>query len=61
MIPHLDNVLFTYLSAYRKEYSCQHVLLRLIEKWRPCLDENKVVGAILMDLSEAFDTLLHAY
>ena len=59
MIPYLDNVLSTYLSAYRKRYSCQHVLLRLIEKWRQCLDESKVVGAILMDLSKAFDALLH--
>ena len=55
----LDNVLSTYLSAYRKGYSCQYVLLRLIEKWRQCLDENKVVGAILMGLSKAFDALPH--
>ena len=59
MVPYLDNVLSTYLSAYRKGYSCQHVLLRLIEKWRQCLDQNKVIGAILIDLSKAFDTLLH--
>ena len=42
-VPYLDNVLSTYLSAYRKGYSRQHVLLRLIEKWRQCLDQNKVV------------------
>ena len=47
------------LSAYRKNYSIQHVLLRLIENWRRCLDENKVVGAVLMDLSKAFDCLSH--
>ena len=43
----------------RKNYSCQHVLLRMIEMWRRCLDEDKVVGAILMDLSKAFDSLPH--
>ena len=59
MVPYLDNVLSTYLSAYRKGYSCQHILLRLIEKWRQCLDQNKVVGAILIDLSKAFDALPH--
>ena len=66
MVPYLDNVLSTYLSAYRKGYSCQNVLLKLIEKWRQCLekwrqclDQNKVVGAILIDLSKAFDALPH--
>ena len=47
------------LSAYRKNYSTQHVLLHLIENWRHCLDENKVIGAVLMDLSKAFDCLSH--
>ena len=47
------------LSAYRRNYSTQHVLLRLIENGRHCLDENKVVGAVLMDLSKAFDCLSH--
>ena len=59
MVPYLDNVLSTYLPAYRKGYSCQHVLLRLIVKWRQCLDQNKVVGAILIDFSKAFDALPH--
>ena len=46
-------------SAYRKIFSCQNVLLRLIEQWRQYLDNNKVVGAVLMDLSKAFDCLPH--
>ena len=31
----------------------------MTEKWCKCLDENIVVGAILMDLSKAFDSLPH--
>ena len=31
----------------------------MIEKWKRALDENIKVGAILMDLSKAFDTLIH--
>ena len=31
----------------------------MTEKWRKCLDENEVVGAVLMDLSTAFDSLPH--
>ena len=58
-IPYLNSILSVFISAYRKNYSCQHVLLLMIEMWRRCLDENKVVGAILMDLSKAFDSLAH--
>ena len=53
------SILSEFRSTYRKQYSCQHVLLRMIETWRKCLDENKVVGTTLMDLSKAFDCFLH--
>ena len=42
-----------FISAYRKNYNTQHVLLRLLEEWREHLDNNKTVGGILMDLSKA--------
>ena len=48
-----------YVSAYRKNYSCQHVLIRLLEEWREGIDLGKHVGAILMDLSKAFDCIPH--
>ena len=47
------------LSAYRKNYRTQHVLLRLIKNWRRCPDENKIIGAVLMNLSKAFRCLSH--
>ena len=47
------------VSAYRKNYSTQHVITRLIEEWRAHLDENFVVGAVLTDLSKAFDCIAH--
>ena len=40
-------MLSEFRSAYRKQYSCQHVLLRMIETWRKCLDENKIVVQLL--------------
>ena len=52
MQPFIDNVMSSFLSAYRSRYSTQHVLLRLLEQWRTCLDENRVVGGILLDLSK---------
>ena len=56
---HFNNILSQFLSAYRKHFSTQHVLLRIIENWKLHLDNNKIVGAILMDLSKAFDCLPH--
>ena len=33
MVPYLENILSVFISAYRKHYSCQHVLLRMTEMW----------------------------
>ena len=63
MVDQLDDyfrVLFRpFLLAYRKGYSCQSTLLALTEDWRQSLDGGHFVGAILMDLSKAFDCLPH--
>ena len=39
-----------FMSAYRKGYSANHVLIRLIENWRKTLDNKLFTGAVLMDL-----------
>lgn len=54
------NIFHPFLSAYRKNYGCQDVLLRMIEDWKHALDHNMFSGALLMDLSKAFDCLPHA-
>ena len=51
----MNIYLFPYVSAYRKECSSQHVLIRLLEEWRQHLDNIKAVGGAFMDLSKAFD------
>ena len=48
-----------FLSAYRKNYSLQNILISLIEEWRKDLDNNFVVGAVLTDLSNVFDCTPH--
>ena len=53
----IDSKLSSFLSAYKKMCNTQHVLLRLIEEWKNKVDKNYVVGAILMDLSKAFDCM----
>ena len=47
------------LSAFRKSFSCEHVLINATEEWKSALDNNKCVGTVLMDLSKAFDCLPH--
>ena len=47
------------LCGYRKGFSTQYALLSLIERWRLCLDKQGFAGALLMDLSKAFDTINH--
>ena len=37
------------------------MLLRLIEEWKTNLDNNFAVGAVLMDLSKAFDCIPHDF
>ena len=56
---HMDKFLSSYLCGYRKGYNAQHALLTLLENWRKMLDRRGYGGAILMDLSKAFDTLNH--
>ena len=56
---HLDNTLSVFIAAYRRAYSTHHALTRLIEDWRSNLDNDYLVGAVLMDLSKAFDCIPH--
>ena len=53
------KVLSQFVAAYRKSYSSNHVLLRLIEEWKTLLDNKNFVGTVLMDLSKAFDCIPH--
>ena len=55
----VTNFLSDFISACRKAYSTNHVLLRLIGKWKAALDNNLFAGAVLMDLSKAFDCISH--
>ena len=56
---HFETIFSPLLSAFRKGLSCQSILVELVEDWKLALDQKKYVGAILMDLSKAFDCLPH--
>ena len=43
------------LCGFREGYETQHALLRLIETCKKALDKGDFAGALLIDLSKAFD------
>ena len=56
---YMDQYLSPVLCGYRKGYSAQYALISLLEHWKEALDKKGYAGAMLMDLSLAFDTLDH--
>ena len=59
LVSGMNEYASNYISAYRANYSTQHVLIRLLEEWREHLDNDEKVGAVLMDLSKAFNCIPH--
>ena len=57
------------MCGYRKGYNTQYALMALFEEWKQSVDKHGYAGAVIMDLSKAFDTInfelmiakLHAY
>nr|XP_012560349.1 uncharacterized protein LOC105846301 [Hydra vulgaris] len=47
------------LCGFWRGYSAQHALFNLVNKWQECLDKGGIVGAMLMDLSKAYDLIPH--
>ena len=56
---HFEGIFSPLLCGFRKGYSTKYALLKLLLAWHKSLDNKGVVGAVLMDLSKAFDTLPH--
>ena len=59
LVSSMNQHILSLVLAYRKNYSSQHILIRLLEEWEKCLDNNYVVDGVLMDLYKAFDCLPH--
>ena len=55
----MENIFSPQIAAYHKSYNSQHVLIHLIEEWRKYLDKDFVAGAVMIDLSKAFDCIPH--
>ena len=55
----MDQFLSKYKCGSRKGFNAQHCLLAMLEKWKKAVDTKKVFGALLTNLSKAFDCLPH--
>ena len=56
---YFNNIFSKQQSEFHPDFAKQHCLLVMTEKWQEHLDEDGVSGALLTDLSKAFDFLLH--
>ena len=56
---YMESFLSKYQCGFRKGFSTQHCLLFMLEKWKRAVDNGKVFGILLRDLSKAFDCLSH--
>ena len=56
---HTKDILSKYQGGFQEKFSSQHSLLALFEKWKKVLDNGGSCGALLVDLSKAFDCIVH--
>ena len=52
-----DKIFSKFQCCFRKGYSTQHCLLMMLESKTEAVDKNKAFGALMTDLSKAFDCL----
>ena len=52
---YMNKNLSPYLCGFRKGFSTQYSLMVMLEKWKSALDNKDIIGALLTDLSKAFD------
>ena len=59
VLAYVDKNLSKYLFGYRKNHSTGQCLTIMLETWKKALDSRHNAGAVLTDLSKAFDCLNH--
>ena len=59
IIDYIQIHLSPYLFGFRKGHSTEQCLVIMLEEWKKPLDKKGNAGAILTDLSKAFDSLSH--
>ena len=59
MEAYFETILSPNQCGFCKGFSAQHCLISLIEKWKKSIDNGGAFGALMTDLSKAFDCLSH--
>ena len=55
----MNTYLNSGLCGFREGFSAQHCLITMTEKIKNVLDKGGIVGALLTDISKAFDCIQH--
>ena len=48
-----NDLLYSRQSGFRENHSCQTSLIRIIDDWITAIDDNQIVGTLMLDLSKA--------
>ena len=54
-----EEIFSKFQCGFRKDYSTQHCLFMMLESSKEAANKNKAFGALMADLSNAFDCLSH--
>ena len=54
-----NNILYKYQFGFRQKYATSMALITLVDKIMKSLDNNEYVVGLFLDLSKAFDTVVH--
>ena len=57
IVSFINEKLYTYMCRYRKGYNTKYALMSLLEEWKQSADKHGYAGVVIMDLSNAFDTI----
>ena len=53
------NLIYELQSGFRRLHSCQTALTKAVDNWLTAMNNNDIVGTVLLDLSKAFDLVNH--
>ena len=59
LTPFVNIVLSDSVTACRKRFGFNHVLIRLIEEWKESVGNKNIVEAVLIDLAKPFECISH--
>ena len=59
MYKYFGQIFSKFQCGFHKGYSTQNGFLYMIENWKESLDQGGYYGALLTDLSKAFDCIMH--